>query len=230
MKVNGTAVSNGDQSNASSTVYADSFRAEKSYFMFDDEIVCLGAGIQNSGSDAPVITTVENRKLNSGGSNQISSDAGEWIMPEEQIISPQWLHLKGNTETGSDIGYYFPEKQDVHIMGSTRTGSYHQIKGDLKTEEETAERPYFTCWFDHGAAPENDTYSYVLLPDMTREETKAYSQSPDVEILENSEKLQAVNDHSTNTLAVNFWDEAGGQTDRISCAYYLKGEGNLREL
>lgn len=217
MKVNGTAISNGDQSNASPTVYADSFRAEKSYFMFDDEIVCLGAGIQNSGSDAPVITTVENRKLSSGGSNQISSDAGEWIMPEEQIISPQWLHLKGNTETGSDIGYYFPEKQDVHIMGSTRTGSYHQIKGDLKTEEETAERPYFTCWFDHGAAPENDTYSYVLLPDMTREETKAYSQSPDVEILENSEKLQAVNDHSTNTLAVNFWDEAGGQTDRISC-------------
>ncbi len=39
-------------------------------------------------------------------------------------------------------------------MGSTRTGSYHQIKGDLKTEEETAERSYFTCWFDHGAAPE----------------------------------------------------------------------------
>ena len=38
-----------------------------------------------------------------------------------------------------------------------------------------------------------------------------------MEILENSEKLQAVNDHSTNTLAVNFWDEAGGQTDRISC-------------
>ena len=101
--------------------------------------------------------------------------------------------------------------------GSTRTGSYHQIKGDLKTEEETAERSYFTCWFDHGAAPENDTYSYVLLPDMTSEETKAYSQSPDVEILENSEKLQAVNDHSTNTLAVNFWDEAGGQTNRISC-------------
>ena len=72
MKVNGTAVSNGDQSNASPTVYADSFRAEKSYFMFDDEIVCLGAGIQNSGSDAPVITTVENRKLSSGGSNQIA--------------------------------------------------------------------------------------------------------------------------------------------------------------
>lgn len=32
-------------------------------------------------------------------------------MPEEQIISPQWLHLKGNTETGSDIGYYFPENR-----------------------------------------------------------------------------------------------------------------------
>ena len=41
MKVNGTAVSNGDQSNASSTVYADSFRAEKSYFMFDDELLLM---------------------------------------------------------------------------------------------------------------------------------------------------------------------------------------------
>lgn len=217
MKVNGTAISNGDQSNASPTVYADNFRAEKSYFMFDDEIVCLGAGIQNSGSDAPVITTVENRKLNSDGSNRISSDAGEWTMPEEQTISPLWLHLSGNTKTGSDIGYYFPEKQDIHIMGDTRTGSYNQIKGDLKTEEEPAERTYFTCWFDHGTAPANATYSYVLLPDMTTEETEAYSQAPDVEILENSEKLQAVRDHSTNTLAVNFWDEAGGSADQIIC-------------
>lgn len=229
MKLNGTAMSNGDKSNASPTVYADNFRAEKSYFMFDDEIVCLGAGIKNSGFDVPVITTVENRKLNGDGSNQISSDLGQWTKPQEQVIAPQWLHLQGNTETGSDIGYYFPEKQDIHMMVDTRTGNYNEIKGDLKTEEEQAERSYFTCWFDHGTTPGNETYSYVLLPDMSAGETASYSQAPDVKILENSEKLQAVKDHSTSTLAVNFWETEGGTIGQVTCdsqASVMIQEGN----
>ena len=37
---------------------------KKSWFMFDDEIVCLGAGITSTDSRA-IETTVENRKINS---------------------------------------------------------------------------------------------------------------------------------------------------------------------
>jgi len=37
--------------------------ANKAYFLFDDEVVCLGAGV-NAKDDANVITVVENRKLN----------------------------------------------------------------------------------------------------------------------------------------------------------------------
>lgn len=218
MKLNGTPVSNGDASNASPTVYADKLRGEKSYFMFDDEVVCLGAGIENSGFDVPVITTVENRKLNQDGSNQIRSDQGQWTKPEEQVISPQWLHLQGNTEQGSDIGYYFPQKQELHMMTDTREGSYKEIKGDLKTEEEPVQRNYFTCWFDHGITPEEAGYSYVLLPGMSAGETQEYSQSPDVTILENSQRLQAVRDGSTHTLAVNFWDTQGGTVEGVTCS------------
>ena len=37
--------------------------ANKSYFLFDDEVVCIGAGV-NANDDANVMTIVENRKLN----------------------------------------------------------------------------------------------------------------------------------------------------------------------
>lgn len=37
--------------------------ANKAYFLFDDEVVCIGAGV-NANDDANVMTVVENRKLN----------------------------------------------------------------------------------------------------------------------------------------------------------------------
>ncbi len=39
--------------------YAPNLQGKKSWFMFDDEIVALGAGITNSGMSLPVETTVE---------------------------------------------------------------------------------------------------------------------------------------------------------------------------
>lgn len=213
MALNGTAVSNGDPSNASDTVYAPELRGKKSWFMFDQELVCLGAGIKN---DGPVITTVENRKLREDASNEISSDLGTWKGSMEETAAPRWLHLEGNTAEGSDIGYYFPEAAQLHLSVNERTGSYQDIKGDL-AEGETVSRNYFTCWFDHGTAPEDAEYSYVLLPGMSAGETAAYSASPDMEILENTSAIQAVRDQSTGITAVNFWNSDGGTTAGVSC-------------
>jgi hyaluronate lyase len=78
---------------------------KKSWFMFDDEIVCLGAGISSTDS-RPIETTVEQRKLNSTGSNPFTvngtakSSALGWM---EAMSSTSWAHLRGNV-TGSDIG------------------------------------------------------------------------------------------------------------------------------
>lgn len=216
MALNGRAMSNGDSSNTSETIYADQLQAKKSYFMFDNEIVCLGAGIKNSGFDLPTITTVENRKLRDDGSNKILIDGQTPDLSSDKEQRASWLHLQGNTEAGSDIGYYFPDKQAIHTELVQRTGSYKEIKGDIKEETEPAARQYFECWFDHGKEPENGSYSYVLLPCMSPEEVKAYSLSPDIVILDNSEKVQSVTDEKLHVWAANYWSDEITTSDGVT--------------
>ena len=43
-----------------STTYAPELNGKKSWFMFDDEIVCLGADINNKNMNVPVETTIDN--------------------------------------------------------------------------------------------------------------------------------------------------------------------------
>ena len=54
-----------------------SLEAKKSWFMFDDEIVALGAGIHSEKTNVSVETTIENRKLNKEGTNSITIGKGE---------------------------------------------------------------------------------------------------------------------------------------------------------
>lgn len=217
MSLNGTAMSNGDSSNTSQTVYADNLRAKKSYFMFDNEIVCLGSGITNKGFEIPTITTVENRKLKDDKSNEITVDGKAVDLSEEKELKAGWLHLEGNTEEGSDLGYYFPGSPSLRAQVAERTGSYNAIKGDLKEEVEPATRQYFECWFDHGKEPSGETYSYVLLPGMSANEVAAYSAAPEIEILENSEKVQAVKEKNLKLWAANFWTDETVSVDGVTC-------------
>src|SRR5262249_26343386 len=85
--------------------YGSSLTARRSWFMFDDEIVALGAAI-NSTDSAGVETIVENRKLDADGSNALTVNGEQkpatlgW---SEAMSDVSWFHLDG---TG---GYSFPE-------------------------------------------------------------------------------------------------------------------------
>lgn len=86
--------------------------AKKSWFFFDDEIVAVGSGITFQTGNM-VETIVENRKLNTEGSNRIIADGRELELREETLLSEiSWISLEGS-QKGSDIGYYFPKKSDI---------------------------------------------------------------------------------------------------------------------
>ena len=57
MSFSGAMGGNGKSTADGQVSYAPNLRGKKSWFMFDDEIVCLGAGITNKGMDLPVETT-----------------------------------------------------------------------------------------------------------------------------------------------------------------------------
>lgn len=157
-----------------------SLEAKKSWFMFDNEVVALGAGIKLN-ELRNVETIIENR-------NSIHPLYADNILKPQQtgwkeiLVNSSWMHLEGTS------GYYFPEQASVNACRDNN--GFTQL------------------YIDHGISPSNGKYAYVLLPGVTKETTSAYSQNPDIRILSNTDKLQAVLEQKLNVLGVNFW-EAG---------------------
>lgn len=187
--------------------YLQTLEGRKSWFMFDDEIVALGAGI--TATDNKVVETiVENRKLNSSGNNALTVNGT--VKPtnlgwSETMTGVNWMHLAGNV-SGSDIGYYFPSAATVKGLREARTDAWNSINTNNEWNNPTLyTRNYLTLWFDHGSNPANATYSYILLPNKTNTGVNSYAASPQVSILENSTEAQAVKEIGLNITGINFW-------------------------
>lgn len=177
-----------------------SLEAKKSYFLFDDEIVCLGSDISSS-DGIDVETIVENRKLSSN--SDIFKVNGEEITGSQQQISgANWASVQGEY---ANIGYYFPGGGDIQAMKEHREGNWNNVATATDNKKYTAD--YATMWINHGSNPENDTYEYVILPDKTDEQTKEYAESPDIIVLANDSDMQAVLEEKNNITAVNFWTD-----------------------
>lgn len=187
--------------------------AKKSWFMYDDEIVCLGAGI-TCGGPAEVHTTAEDRRLGAPITSSFTLN-GTAIAPVAGWSSnlpsgsPSWCALGG---TG---GYYFPAgNTNLQACFISNTGSWSQINsgdsGTVYTDD------YLKLWIDHGLQPNNASYSYVVLPNMNANSVSNYALNPDIVILTNTPFVQAVKKPSIGVVAANFWTNGVSTADLIS--------------
>jgi hyaluronate lyase len=184
--------------------------AKKSWFMFDDEIVCLGAGITCTNT-ADIQTTPLNRKISTSNTNAFIVDG--LTMPTTlgwQTNRPgtTWCYLNALG------GCYFPGGATVNAVREARTGSWSQINSGGTTSSTT--RNYLTLWFDHGVKPTNATYAYAFLPNYTSTQVSNYAVAPEFTILENSTNAQAVKETTLNTVAANFWFDTTKTVDLIT--------------
>ena len=201
---------------------------KKSWFMFDDEIVCLGAGITSTDS-RPIETTIEQRKINGAGSNAFTVDgtarpsALGWT---EVLDGVSWAHLAGHV-AGSDIGYHFPTAPAVRAVREARTGAWSDIDAGGSTTPLT--RNYLRLTFEHGDNPTNTTYQYILLPGRTAARTGHYAASPHVTILNNNANVQAVRENTLGITAINFWTDNvhtyGGVTSNKKASVLVRDDG-----
>lgn len=219
-----------------------SLSANKSWFMFDDEIVNLGAGIQSTNTTSPVETIVENRKLNGNGNNTFivggvqKSSALGW---SETMSGVSWAYLAGNT-AGSDLGYYFPQSSTVKGLRESRTANWKSINNHYNDSNLYPDysvdytRNYLTLWMDHGTAPTNGSYSYVQLPNKSSAQVAKYAANPDITILENSTQAQAVTENNLNVTGINFWQDAvktvGEVTSNKKASVMVRGSENGTEV
>lgn len=188
-------------------VVSSGLKAKKSWFMFDEEIVALGANISGEKNNT-IETTIENRKLNSSGDNPLIINGqlqNAHIGWEKIIDKVHTVYLQGNTP-GSDISFFFPNPQNVHLKKEERVGSWTDINtGD--PNKKTLKRNYLTLWLDHGITPNNGEYSYVLLPGFDPSELIAYAENSPVSILENNGNVQAIEHKGLRLVGANIWKE-----------------------
>lgn len=208
--------------------YGGKLSGKKSWFMFDDEIVALGTGIKST-SGRTIETIVDNRKLNTAGSNSFAVNgtpqSTSLTLGTRTLTAVDWMHLQGNTSSGSDVGYYFPESPTLKTVRESRDGKWTDIHSS-SLETDTKTNRFQTLWFDHGTAAAETGYQYALLPNLSATQTEAYAANPDFTVLENSADAQAVRENQLHLTAVNFWNSAsktiGGITSSSKASVLLK--------
>ncbi|MGW6203756.1 polysaccharide lyase 8 family protein [Streptomyces sp. NPDC055089] len=174
-------------------------RARKSWFLLDNAVVALGAGITAS-DGRTVETVVENRNLGAGGRDRLLVDGVE-RSGSAAVSRAGWAHLDG---TG---GYVFPGTTALNVLSEERSGTWRAINtgADTGGSADSVTRRYATLWLDHGVSPTDAGYAYVLLPGASAAATAVWSRSRPVRIVANDTTAQAVEDRRSGLTAVHFW-------------------------
>ncbi|MFF3391807.1 polysaccharide lyase 8 family protein [Streptomyces sp. NPDC002669] len=178
-------------------------RARKSWFLLDNAVIALGAGITAT-DGRRIETVVENRNLGADGRHRLLVDGVR--QPVEQgwaheFDGARWAHVEG---VG---GYVFPERTTLHALREQRTGTWRDINSGADTGggTEPVTRRYLTLWMDHGTSPTDARYSYVLLPGASAVATAAWARSRPVRIVADDATAQAVEVRRAGLTAVHFW-------------------------
>ena len=184
--------------------YGLSLLAKKSWFFFDDEMVALGAEISASGL---VETIIDNRKINSAGTDDLTVDnqvQGESMGWTGSFADADWAHL-ASTHSGGAIGYYFPGGMDIRADRKVETGAWSDIDTVPGLDDTVETNTFVTMSTHHGGNPTNGSYAYVVLPGKSKADTNSYSSNPDIIVLANTPNVQAAEDEGEGLLGANFW-------------------------
>ncbi len=156
------------------TVYNTTFRANKSVFFFDNKIICLGSDIQNDDSERQTETILFQCHL---GNNRmrptwVNSTKGVTKIPfhfQGDKNKPTWLmDSVGN-------GYFIPNSNELNVARQLQKTEKFGLEGGGSGNFEVA-------WLNHGRAPKNQGYEYVVLVQSDPNTARAFAANPHYEV------------------------------------------------
>ncbi|MFO7947714.1 MAG: chondroitinase family polysaccharide lyase [Armatimonadota bacterium] len=129
----------------------------KSWFFDDDRILCLGSNISCDEPEHPTQTTLCQKALRAHDDGEYPSTPldGEKVtaFPEEITLDPAETHWFIDIQ---QTGYYVPGGHNATVIRG------RQVSRDFLDREDT-EGDFLTAWIDHGRAPENAAYEYMMV-------------------------------------------------------------------
>ncbi len=210
--------------------YSGDLVCKKTWFMFGDYILCAGTRITDTSTN-DVETIVENRNVGdaTGGTNDVvfNSTTNKVLLTlgtTETLSSASWVNISG---VG---GYVFLSGANPTLKGlrERRSGTWVAINDRNSSPTDTRTRTYITLWLDHGTAPAQQTYAYVMMPGATASATAAYAAAPVITLSENSGSAQyAYGTFSGSTVhGAVFWNDgtysSGLMTANTSAFVFLR--------
>lgn len=197
-------------------------KAKKAWFTFENEIVCLGAGI-TSEEEKQINTTINQCHL--VGGVYLTTDQGLWETLGEERKAGRSIRGK---VWHNQVGYYFPDRTNIQVKNTQQTGNWSKINFNQK--DEVISMPVFNLSINHGVRPNNAAYAYILVPGMSKEKFELYL--PTVKVESNTADIQAVSREDGNDVQAVFYQagtlKVNKKTIKVStpCVVYIK---NLRK-
>lgn len=192
----------------------DPLSARKSWFFFDDAFVALGAAIRSE-SDLPVATTLNQSLLN--GRVVTSGSGGRSVLDRgaHDLEEVAWVHH-------DKTAYLFPDPTAVRVENRRRSGAWKDINRQTwAIAGGEVHKDVFTLWIDHGIAPQQAGYQYIVIPGIEAAEVDPYQARSPIEILANTSALQAVRHRELELSQIVFYEP--GEI-RIADGITLSGE------
>lgn len=193
-------VSDGNHGLAAMQLVREGLSAKKAWFMFDDEIVCLGNDISNT-TDYSAVTTVN--QCITPDTPVIYDGKSELLLGDDMTYEAS----ESGFVLNDGIGYVFDSGGNIRAQVGNRTGDRYNINFAGSSERPDKSIPVtkriFSLWLDHA---DNNLYSYIIVPDAEKDRLYQYlgEESP-VQIIENSEAVMAVRHKELKKTMYVFW-------------------------
>jgi len=165
---------------------ATTLTGNKSWFFFDDLIICLGSNIHCDEAEYPTQTTLCQKALRPNEEGHLPAtvlDGAQFTgLPEQRELpagAPHWLIDVQQT------GYYVPPGHSVVVARREQTSR------DVSDLEDTR-GSFLVAWIDHGTSPSDASYEYMVVVKATPEAMQEYCASPPYQVVERSSHAHIV--------------------------------------
>lgn len=185
-------------------------KAKKGWFLFDNEMVCLGADIEAPQNEKALWTTVNQCHL-SGDVYIIPVDGtpAKRMQPQSIVSNPFKGYIWHNR-----VAYFFPEATPMQLKNKTQSGKWSKINFNQSGDE--VSKPIFNLTLPHGAKPQKATYAYMVIPGIASPASlNAYNPAV-VNILSNTPALQAVHHTQLDMVQAIFYEAGSLQVGNVT--------------
>jgi chondroitin AC lyase len=171
--------------------------AKKAWFFFDSSYVALGAGITLADDKDHDVATDVNQPLLVG--EVVTSESKQPVLTGTQTYNSAhrvWVYH-------NHVGYIFAPNTKISLSAGPQTGAWSDI-GTGSSAPVTV--PVFNLWIDHGVAPQDRSYQYTVVPNVSAEQVAKRATSSELDVLSNTKSIQAVYSRSLKLAEIAFRD------------------------